>query len=86
MGSRPQGDDPEESPIQGLFDLLHSELALSWNLSRDELNTMPLTDQQIENRKICNTNLYSQGNRGHAFTQVLNDTERRALIKYLETL
>ena len=47
---------------------------------------IPLSDQQIENRKVYNTHLYSQGNQGHAFTAVLTDAERRALIEYLKTL
>lgn len=80
------GDDADESPLQPLLDILYSQLALTWNLSLDEINTMPITDQQIENRKVYNTNLYSQGNQGHAFTAVLSDDERRALIEYLKTL
>lgn len=78
--------DAQESPLQPLLDFLYSNIALSWNLSLDELNVMPLTDQQIENRKVYNTNLYSQDNTGHAFTAVLSDAERRALIEYLKTL
>ncbi|MGJ8669399.1 MAG: hypothetical protein ACSHXK_07930 [Oceanococcus sp.] len=79
-------EDAEESPLQPLLDLLYSELALTWNLSVDEANVIPFTDQQIENRKVYNTNLYAQGNQGHAFTSVLTDAERRALIEYLKTL
>jgi hypothetical protein len=30
--------------------------------------------------------MYSQANTGHAFTSVLTDDERRALIEYLKTL
>ena len=30
--------------------------------------------------------LYGQGNGGHAFSDVLTDTERRAIIEYLKTL
>lgn len=78
--------DEEESPLQPLLDFLYSEIALTWNLSLDELNVIPFTDQQIENRKVYNTNLYSQGNSGHEFTAVLTDIERRALIEYLKTL
>lgn len=82
----PLNDDSQASPLQPLLDLLYSEAALSWNLSLDEANVMPLTDAQIENRKVYNTHLYSQGNQGHAFTAVLNDRERLALIEYLKTL
>ena len=46
----------------------------------------PFTDQQIEDRKVYNTNITSQGNGGHEFTSVLTDQERRALIEYLKTL
>ncbi len=55
---------------------------LAWNL----LNVPIMTDAQIEERKIYNTNYYSQGNGGHAFTAVLTETERRAIIEYLKTL
>ncbi len=80
------GEDPQASPLQPLFDFIYSELALGWNLSVDEALVQPLTDAQIENRKVYNTALYSQGNQGHAFTAVLSDAERRALIEYLKTL
>ncbi len=41
---------------------------------------------EIDIRSIYNTNGYSKGNRGHEFTKVLSDAERRALIEYLKTL
>ena len=82
----PLNQDDDASVLQPLLDLLYSEVALSWNLSVDEANVMPLSDAQIENRKVYNTHLYSQGNQGHAFTAVLRDSERRALIEYLKTL
>jgi mono/diheme cytochrome c family protein len=50
------------------------------------LNLPILTTKQIEDRKIYNTNYYSQSNAGHEFTSVLTDQERRALIEYLKTL
>jgi hypothetical protein len=53
----------------------------AWNLSQ-----APLTDAEFEKRKIYNTRKFSQGNQGHAFTAVLTDTERTALIEYLKTL
>lgn len=55
---------------------------LAWNL----LNVPIFTDQQIEERKIYNTNYYSQGNGGHEFTAVLTEAERRAIKEYLKTL
>jgi mono/diheme cytochrome c family protein len=72
------------SPVQQLLGEIYKLVGLTWNLPRPEGLTM--TQQDIENRKIYNTNLYSQGNQGHAFTSVLNDQERRALIEYLKTL
>ena len=55
-----------------------------WNLPVQ--TAPPFTNQQIENRKVYNTLLYSQGNQGHAFTSVLTDQERKAIIEYLKTL
>ncbi|MFP5305751.1 MAG: hypothetical protein ACLGI7_07995, partial [Gammaproteobacteria bacterium] len=46
----------------------------------------PATDAQLEARKIYNTGMYGQGNQGHAFTSVLTDAERRAIVEYLKTL
>jgi hypothetical protein len=40
----------------------------------------------VDDRTIYNTNDYSKGNRGHEYTKVLTDDERRALIEYLRTL
>jgi endo-cleaving rubber dioxygenase len=75
--------DPDATPaLQQLLDGLYGNVALSWNL----LNFPILTDQQIEDRKIYNTLMYSQGNQGHEFTSVLTDTERKAIIEYLKTL
>ncbi len=74
----------EPSPVQTLLGLVYTEVGASWNAPRPEGLTM--TQQDIENRKIFNTHLYSQGNQGHAFTAVLSDAERRALIEYLKTL
>jgi hypothetical protein len=58
-----------------------STLWFSWNL-----DAAPITSDELEARKIYNTHEYSQGNRGHEFTQVLTDAERKALIEYLKTL
>jgi hypothetical protein len=45
-----------------------------------------ITNAQIEERKIYNAYMYGQGNGGHAFTSVLTDSERLAIIEYLKTL
>jgi hypothetical protein len=73
--------DPQADPLLPLS-LLYRNLLLGWNLSGPPI----LTQQQIEDRKIYNTHMFSQGNQGHAFTQVLTDPERKALIEYLKTL
>jgi hypothetical protein len=53
----------------------------TWNIA-----PQPLTQDALEKRKIYNTHKYSQDNHGHAFTAVLTDAERRALLEYLKTL
>jgi endo-cleaving rubber dioxygenase len=58
-----------------------SQLWWAWNLSQP-----PLTEADLERRKIYNTRKYSQSNQGHAFTAVLTDGERKALLEYLKTL
>ena len=78
--------DEDGGSLQDIFGAIYERIALLWNLPIDELANIPLTDQQIENRKVYNTNIYSQGNEGHDFTAVLTDTERRAIIEYLKTL
>ena len=65
-------------PLSTLF----SNLLLAWNIT----NPPVLTDSDIENRKIYNTAMFSQGNGGHRFSDVLTDSERRAIIEYLKTL
>ena len=60
-------------------------MLLAWNIG-NAVNFTQFTPQQIENRKIYNTQLYGQGNGGHDFTAVLTDLERRALIEYMKTL
>ncbi|AXQ27786.1 hypothetical protein D0B54_03460 [Solimonas sp. K1W22B-7] len=72
------------SPVQQILGNIYTLVGLTWNLPRPQGLTM--TRQDIENRKIYNSNLYSQGNQGHAFTAVLTDQERRAIIEYLKTL
>jgi endo-cleaving rubber dioxygenase len=64
---------------------LYGNVLLAWNLGNLPV-LLQVTPEQIENRKIYNTHLYSQGNQGHDFTSVLTDAERRALVEYLKTL
>lgn len=78
--SSPDGPAPD----QGLLGNLYKNFWFLWNLPIQ--TAPPFTSQQIENRKVYNTLLYSQGNQGHAFTAVLTDEERKALIEYLKTL
>ena len=68
--------------VQDALGLIYGNGGLAWNL----LNLPIMTNQQIEDRKIYNTAMYSQSNSGHAFTSVLTADERRALIEYLKTL
>lgn len=76
----------QNSPIfQDILAQLYGNTILTWNLGNLPVFGQ-MTTQQIESRKIYNTHLYSQGNEGHDFTVVLNDTERRAIIEYLKTL
>ena len=77
--SNPDGPAPDN----GLGTLFQNFWFL-WNLPIQ--TAPPFTNQQIENRKVYNTLLYSQGNGGHAFTSVLTDQERQAIIEYLKTL
>jgi hypothetical protein len=58
-----------------------SQIWFLWNLSQP-----PLTEADLERRKIYNTRKYSQSNQGHGFTAVLTDAERKALLEYLKTL
>ncbi|MBD2858881.1 thrombospondin type 3 repeat-containing protein [Spongiibacter sp. KMU-158] len=60
----------------------YDSILLSWNVT----NPPVLTKQDIEARKIYNTGMHSQSNAGHTFTNVLTDTERKAIIEYLKTL
>ena len=73
------------SPVtEEILSQLYINIALLWNFPRVDM--LGMTNPQIEARKIYNTNEYSQGNQGHAFTSVLTDAERRAIIEYLKTL
>lgn len=77
-------DEEQPSTAQRVMGALYEQIGITWNLPRPEGITM--TRQDVENRKIFNTHLYSQGNQGHEFTAVLTDAERRALIEYMKTL
>lgn len=79
---KPNGGTPA---VQKILELLYGNLIVAWNLG-NVTNLFQVTPQQIENRKIYNTHLFSQGNQGHTFTEVLTDQERRAIIEYLKTL
>jgi endo-cleaving rubber dioxygenase len=79
----PLGEGP--GLTQPVIDLLYGNILAAWNLG-NVVSLLQFTPQQIEDRKIYNTHLFSQGNEGHDFTAVLTDAERRALIEYLKTL
>ncbi|HSW13630.1 MAG TPA: hypothetical protein VLI06_12370 [Solimonas sp.] len=90
VGSLPFLDcDPlgsnEDPAARAVINLLYGNLLAAWNIG-NVTSFAQLTPQQIEDRKIYNSNLFSQGNEGHDFTAVLTDDERRALIEYLKTL
>ena len=74
-------DVPEPETVGDTLDTLVNT-GLAWNF----LNTPLMSDEQVQERKIYNTTVYSQSNRGHEFTSVLSDDERRAIMEYLKTL
>lgn len=77
---------PEQDPLlQQILSELYGNVLLTWNLGNATVLAQ-WTPQQIENRKIYNTHLFSQDNGGHVFSDVLTDAERRAIIEYLKTL
>ncbi|HET8707615.1 MAG TPA: hypothetical protein VFM46_15015, partial [Pseudomonadales bacterium] len=69
-------------PAQKALEKLFSNITGLWNLYFPPITSL----ENMENRKIYNTHLYSQGNQGHEFTAVLTDDERMAIIEYLKTL
>lgn len=69
-------------PLQRLLRVIFSSFTGAWNLLFPATRTL----EQMENRKIYNTLLYSQGNEGHKFSAVLTDEESEAIIEYLKTL
>ncbi|HSJ96385.1 MAG TPA: hypothetical protein VLC53_04905 [Myxococcota bacterium] len=78
--------NPDDDLVLSWYDeivaALYGNFILAWNV----LFPPTITDEQIEQRKIYNTYMYGQGNRGHEFNSVLTDTERKAIIEYLKTL
>ncbi len=76
----PAADDG--ATVQDGLNLLWENGGLAWNL----LNPPIMSDQQIEERKVYNTNYYSQYNTGHEFTEVLSERELAAIMEYLKTL
>ena len=78
--------DPYATPlVESWLASLFANGSLAWNMLGSVLSPA-LTNEQIEDRKIYNTRMYSQSNSGHEFTDVLTDAEREALIEYLKTL
>jgi mono/diheme cytochrome c family protein len=78
--------DPFDTPlVQAALSLLFANGSVAWNVLGVVL-APAFTREQIEDRKIYNTRMYSQSNAGHVFTDVLTDAERAAIIEYLKTL
>lgn len=77
-------NEDRPATAQLALSVLYKQIGIAWNLPRPA--GLRMNDQDMQNRKIFNTHLYSQGNEGHDFTAVLSDQERRALIEYLKTL
>lgn len=75
-------DDAAGVTLQDVLNPVYGNGGLLWNLA----NLPVVGTTQIEQRKIYNTRMYSQGNRGHEFTAVLTDQERLAIMEYLKTL
>lgn len=86
VGSSPFVDcnpvDEDGATVQDGLALLWANGGLAWNL----LNPPIQSNQDLEDRKIYNTNYYSQDNGGHTFTDVLSEQEVDAILEYLKTL
>jgi len=78
--------DPFATPlVEQMLGILYANGSLSWNILGG-IAAPTMSNEQIEDRKIYNTRMYSQSNSGHEFTDVLTDEERAAIIEYLKTL
>ncbi len=76
-------NDERNTPLaQEILGVLFDNLILAWNIWAPPT----ITNAQVEDRKIYNTILYSQGNEGHEFNSVLTDDERLAIMEYMKTL
>jgi len=80
----PDCDVNGPTPQQQFQNAANASSSFSYNLSTAP--SMAMSQAQIEKRKIFNTYDYAHDNHGHAFTSVLTDSERRAIIEYLKTL
>jgi endo-cleaving rubber dioxygenase len=78
----PDPNSTSDPLAQQILGVLYQNVLASWNI----LFPPPMTPQQMEDRKIFNSQEFAQGNEGHEFSAVLTDTERRAIIEYLKTL
>ena len=76
------GDPEAPGLLLRLLSAVYGNNPLLWYLPTPPL----MSSAEIERRKIYNTLAYSQGRQGHAFSRVLSEAERRALIEYLKTL
>ncbi len=77
--------DPQGNPLlERILSAIYANGGLAWNIPN--LLAIPLSNAQVEARKIYNTRQYSQDNGGHTFTDALTDAERKAIIEYLKTL
>ncbi|MBC7171825.1 MAG: hypothetical protein H5U40_05340 [Polyangiaceae bacterium] len=70
--------------LDSLLDFAQDNLILVWNLLYAPMDVSDV--DVVEKRKTYNTRMYGQGNGGHAFSDVLTDDERRAIIEYMKTL
>ncbi|HYC56134.1 MAG TPA: hypothetical protein VEL28_14460 [Candidatus Binatia bacterium] len=79
-------NDPYATPAtETALSIMYANGSLSWNILGG-ITAPSSSNEQIEDRKIYNTRMYSQTNTGHEFTDVLTDEERAAIIEYLKTL
>ncbi len=70
--------------LDSLLEFAQDNLILVWNLLYAPMDVTNV--ETVEKRKTYNTNMYGQGNGGHAFSDVLTDHERLAILEYMKTL